>query len=310
MPSLVITLANPYVAGLILAAPYGAVMSTVSGWLLIVSSGLVRDLYQRFLRPTASEREIAWASYAATVAIGLVVGARGAEPAALLADHHRLLEHGDGLGLPDARRMLGGFWRRATAAGAIAAMATGTFVTVGLYALGYFGPEPSRPLLVVRPRARRRRTASLASLLPGRTSTRRVWGLGSSLLVGVLVSLFTTPPDAPSHLEARSTPSRLAARDAPERPTDPTGGVRPTVPSHAPAPLRLLSSWNRRLARSGSSDSSRRASSSSSCWPRSRRWPDMRLWTRRAATRSRARSRSIACSLRPPCRTATSRSRE
>ena len=34
-------------AGLILAAPYGAVLSTVSGWLLIVSSGLVRDLYQR-----------------------------------------------------------------------------------------------------------------------------------------------------------------------------------------------------------------------------------------------------------------------
>ena len=76
MPSLVITLANPYVAGLILAAPYGAVLSTVSGWLLIISSGLVRDLYQRFLRPTASEREIAWASYAATVAVGLVVGGR------------------------------------------------------------------------------------------------------------------------------------------------------------------------------------------------------------------------------------------
>ena len=73
MPSLVITLANPYVAGLILAAPYGAVLSTVSGWLLIISSGLVRDLYQRFLRPTASEREIAWASYGATIAVGLGV---------------------------------------------------------------------------------------------------------------------------------------------------------------------------------------------------------------------------------------------
>lgn len=73
MPSLVITLANPYVAGLILAAPYGAVMSTVSGFLLIVASGLVRDLYQRFLRPTASEKEIEWASYGATVGVGLFV---------------------------------------------------------------------------------------------------------------------------------------------------------------------------------------------------------------------------------------------
>src|SRR5260370_713498 len=79
MPSLVIKLANPYVAGLILAAPYGAVLSTVSGWLLIVSSGLVRDLYQRFLRPAATENEIAAASYSATVAIGVI--------AALVATH-------------------------------------------------------------------------------------------------------------------------------------------------------------------------------------------------------------------------------
>src|SRR3954470_19117505 len=80
MPSLIIKLANPYVAGLILAAPYGAVLSTVSGWLLIVSSALVRDVYQRFLRPTASEREIAWFSYSATVAIGLVAATMALRP--------------------------------------------------------------------------------------------------------------------------------------------------------------------------------------------------------------------------------------
>src|SRR5258707_857931 len=80
MPSLVIHLANPYVAGLILAAPYGAVLSTVSGWLLIVSSGLVHDLYQRFFRRQAGEREIAWASYSATVAIGLIAAAIATHP--------------------------------------------------------------------------------------------------------------------------------------------------------------------------------------------------------------------------------------
>src|SRR5262249_38846108 len=84
MPSLVIKLANPYLAGVILAAPYGAVLSTVSGWLLIISSGLVRDLYQRFLRPTASEREIAWASYAGTVAVGVAVALVAIHPPAYL----------------------------------------------------------------------------------------------------------------------------------------------------------------------------------------------------------------------------------
>ena len=103
MPSLVITLANPYVAGLILAAPYGAVMSTVSGFLLIVASGLVRDLYQRFLRPTASERRSsgratrrrspsAWSSRRSRL-----------NPPQVPAADRRLLQHGDGLGVPDAR---------------------------------------------------------------------------------------------------------------------------------------------------------------------------------------------------------------
>ena len=50
-------------------------MSTVSGFLLIVASGLVRDVYQRFLRPRASEREIEWASYSATVGVGLLAAA-------------------------------------------------------------------------------------------------------------------------------------------------------------------------------------------------------------------------------------------
>ncbi|MHC5540925.1 sodium:solute symporter family transporter, partial [Singulisphaera rosea] len=80
MPSLVIALANPYVAGLILAAPYGAVLSTVSGWLLIVSSGMVRDIYQRFLKPTASEHEIARASYLATIAVGLIAAVAAINP--------------------------------------------------------------------------------------------------------------------------------------------------------------------------------------------------------------------------------------
>ena len=121
MPSLVIKLANPYVAGLILAAPYGAVLSTVSGWLLIVSSGLVRDLYQRFLRPTASEREIAWASYAATV--------RSAWSSAVVAlsppKYLQLIIVFSSTGMASAFLMpalLGCFWRRTTATGAIAAM--------------------------------------------------------------------------------------------------------------------------------------------------------------------------------------------
>jgi SSS family solute:Na+ symporter/sodium/pantothenate symporter len=113
MPSLVIKLANPYVAGLILAAPYGAVLSTVSGWLLIISSGLVHDLYQRFLRPGASEREISWASYGLTLAVGVIVALVAIRPPERL----QLIVVFSSSGMAAAFLMpalLGCFWRRTT----------------------------------------------------------------------------------------------------------------------------------------------------------------------------------------------------
>jgi SSS family transporter len=54
MPFMIRQLASPIstvLAGILLAAPYAAIMSTVAAYLLIVSSSLVRDIYQRMLRP-------------------------------------------------------------------------------------------------------------------------------------------------------------------------------------------------------------------------------------------------------------------
>ena len=153
MPSLVIKLANPYVAGLILAAPYGAVLSTVSGWLLIVSSGLVRDLYQRFLRPTASS---ARSPGRATRRRSRRPGRRGrsrSHPPKYL----QLIIVFSSTGMASAFLMpalLGCFWRRATAAGAIAAMVdrrrrsrsastcSARSVPNGLRLAWLFGPNP------------------------------------------------------------------------------------------------------------------------------------------------------------------------
>jgi len=193
MPSLVIKLANPYVAGLILAAPYGAVLSTVSGWLLIVSSGVVHDIYQRFLRPTAGEREIAWASYAFTAAVGLFAAAIATHPPKYL----QLIIVFSATGMASAFLMpalLGAFWRRTSAAGAIAAMVTGVTVTLGLYLLGTVGPHTLGVAWLFGPNPPigapgNFRPYYLLGFDPC------IWGLSSSLTAGLLVSLVTPPPD-------------------------------------------------------------------------------------------------------------------
>lgn len=193
MPSLVIKLANPYLAGLILAAPYGAVLSTVSGWLLIVSSGMVRDLYQRFLRPTASEREIARASYLGTIGVGLVAAIAAIRPPQYL----QLVVVFSSTGMAAAflvPALLGAFSRRATASGAIAAMLTGTAVTLGLYLLGTVGPEklglggvlPPNPEIGAKSAFR---PYYLFGLDPC------IWSLMASLLGGILGTTLSAPPN-------------------------------------------------------------------------------------------------------------------
>jgi sodium/pantothenate symporter len=194
MPSLVIKLANPYVAGLILAAPYGAVLSTVSGWLLIISSGLVHDLYQRFLRPSAGEREIAWASYSTTLGVGLIAAAIATHPPKYL----QLIIVFSGTGMASAflaPALLGAFWRRATAAGAIAAMIVGTSVTLGLYLLGSLGPERLHLGWLFGPNPEIGAKSSFRPYyLLGFDPC--FWAPSASLVAGILVSLVTRPPDA------------------------------------------------------------------------------------------------------------------
>ncbi len=174
MPSLVIKLANPYLAGLILAAPYGAVLSTVSGWLLIVSSGLVRDLYQRFLRPSASEREIARASYSATVAVGLVAAIRRAAAPGIPATDHRLLR------APAWPRP--SWCRRSSAASGggrpprvrSPRWPPGPRRSLGPLPARHARPRPPRPGLALRPEPRDRRLGLAPAVLPARVRPLRL----------------------------------------------------------------------------------------------------------------------------------------
>ena len=94
-----------WLAGLLVAAPFAAVMSTVDSFLLMISSALVRDIYQRNINPDVQEKTIKRLSYLFTVLVGTSAMLGAVNPADFLQDiivYHRkrpgsMLPGADGL---------------------------------------------------------------------------------------------------------------------------------------------------------------------------------------------------------------------
>ncbi|KEZ52518.1 sodium/pantothenate symporter [Metabacillus indicus] len=73
MPMLTLEVLPPLLAGLVLAAPMAAIMSTVDSLLILVSSAVVKDIYLNYIKPDASEKQVKTASFWVTTIIGVSV---------------------------------------------------------------------------------------------------------------------------------------------------------------------------------------------------------------------------------------------
>src|SRR5262245_20760381 len=168
-----------WISGLILAAPFGAIMATVSCFLLVIASGLVRDVYQRFINPAATEHELRRLTYLAMIVIGFVALLLNIEPVEKL---QMLVTFSSGCAASAflTPTVMMCYWRRATAAGTIGAMLAGALVAFSLNMVG----------LVI---AIANKTGFVPYNLLGFEPI--VWGLVVSLIVGIVVSLVTRPPD-------------------------------------------------------------------------------------------------------------------
>ncbi|MFT4638945.1 MAG: sodium/pantothenate symporter [Verrucomicrobiales bacterium] len=125
----------PWLAGLLLAAPFAAVMSSVDSFLLVASSSLVRDVYQRFIRPDASEVKVKRLSYLTTASIGAAAFLASLRPPDKLQDVIVFASGGVGAAflVPMVVTL---YWRRANGAGIIAGMIGGTVTHLILHATG------------------------------------------------------------------------------------------------------------------------------------------------------------------------------
>jgi SSS family solute:Na+ symporter/sodium/pantothenate symporter len=172
-----------FIAGLILAAPFGAVMATVSCYLVVIASGLVRDVYQRFIRPEASQAEMQRLSYIVMIVVGAIAVLANIKPVAYLQAIVVFSGSGTAATFAVPALMLA-YWRRATVPGMLVSMLAGAATLLALYGLGFEGY--GNPLIG---QATSFRPYFLFGLDP------LIWGLSASLAAGVLISLATEPVD-------------------------------------------------------------------------------------------------------------------
>lgn len=182
MPRLALTVASPWVAGLILAAPFGAVMATSSAFLVQISSAFTQDLYHRFVNPAAGEKVLRVVSYGGIVLVGLAVaGATLFSPEFLQA----IIVFCGGAAACAylGPAVMACFWRRATARGALCSMLAGVGTVFVLYAAGWIiGKDPGIDA-----------SGSWAPFYPLQVAPF-VWGLLASAVAGVAVSLSEPEP--------------------------------------------------------------------------------------------------------------------
>jgi SSS family solute:Na+ symporter len=155
---------------LLMGAIFAKIISTANNWLFSPSTNLVNDIYLRYINPQASNKKTLAISRLMVVLLGLWALYQSLHIESVLKKSlYAYTIYGAAL----TPVILAAFyWRRATAAGAVASIAVGTFVTV-FWDAGFV--HSHLPAVV------RERDAIFPALV-------------ASLLCLVVVSLLTTPP--------------------------------------------------------------------------------------------------------------------
>ena len=190
-----------FFSGLILAAPFGAIMASVSCFVLVIASGLVEDIYAKYINRNATEAQLRRATTVSMVAVGLIAVLANLNPPKYL-QALVVLSGSAGAATFIAPVMMACYWRRATATGALAGMSGGFLVYFGIYScgwaqnwatenstkalalqiLGWLGKDPMvGPVGLFRP-------YYILGVDP------IIWGLLASVIGGIGGSLLSRPP--------------------------------------------------------------------------------------------------------------------
>ena len=207
MPVMAFLLADdahvPWLAGLLIAAPFAAAMSTVDSFMLMITSSVVRDVYQQNVRPAAREQTLRRMSYGCTIVIGVMAAAGALYPPQFL--QYIIVFTGGGLAVaflgPVALAL---YWPRFNTLGALASMVGGFLVYLALYVIGF---------------------ATLGEITPVRPLglDPLIWGFLASLLCAAIGTQASAPP--PEHLVRRLFFAPSSGNPAAETDPPPVPGI-------------------------------------------------------------------------------------
>jgi len=134
MPATILAATPAALAGVLLAAPFAAIMSTVSSYLLVTSSAVVRDLYARNRTGVLSESRAETLTYCSTFGLAGLTLVFALQPPAFL--QYIVIFAGTGLAATFLFPTLFAiYWPRMNHAGFVAGMTAGFVSFVAQYAL-------------------------------------------------------------------------------------------------------------------------------------------------------------------------------
>ena len=154
IPSLILELLPPFWAGVFVAGPLAAIMSTVDTMLLLVSASIIKDLYIRYRLKNDASRlssgKIGRMSFCCTLAVGVLVFLASFDPPDLLV-WINLFAFGGLEAVFLWPVVLGMYWKKANAAGAVCSMVAGVvcFMLLSIFNVPLGGVHAIVPTCVV-----------------------------------------------------------------------------------------------------------------------------------------------------------------
>ena len=150
IPGITVKILPPILAGIFIAGPLAAIMSTVDSMLILASASIIKDLYLNYGKGNITEKSLNKISFITTGLIGIVVFIFAIKPPSIIV-WINLFAFGGLEAVFLWPTILGLYWKKANAHGAIISIVTGlaSFFIFTIYKINPFGMHQIVPTLAL-----------------------------------------------------------------------------------------------------------------------------------------------------------------